>query len=69
MIYRLFPAIAMALILTGCVHRVETRCPALTQYTPEFNTALADEPKGPFATQAIIDYVNLRDRCRAINGS
>lgn len=60
--------------LTGCAGTVyrtqlEVYCPPLTEYSPEWNHALADEldalPQGYAAIpMAITDYAKLRDKIR-----
>lgn len=69
---RWFPALAMGFILTGCTHNTIIKCPALRAYDQAFNTALADEldaaGRPPHIETAIMDYVSLRDQCKAAAG-
>ncbi len=65
-----FPlAAALAWSLGGCAHNTVIKCPALRQYTSEFNDALADEldaaGRPPHVETAIADYIQLRDQCKA----
>lgn len=61
-------SLALALFLSGCT-TVQTACPPLKRYPPEFSARLADEvqamPDDSAALRTIIDYAQLRDILRA----
>ena len=62
-------------LVSGCATKVyrtqlEVYCPPITQYSEEFNTALANELDAlpqTYSTipMAVMDYAKLRDRIRA----
>ncbi|MGH6718068.1 MAG: hypothetical protein ACREER_02010 [Alphaproteobacteria bacterium] len=58
-----------ALMLGACASAPTGFCPALRDYTPEFQNRLADEieaaPHTVVWPSAIRDYVGLRDQIRA----
>ena len=66
--------VAAALLLAACTAPVfdQAGCPALVNYTPEFNARLADEiaplPDDSAIVTAIGDYIGLRDQVRACRG-
>ena len=61
------------ILLIGCERtvfepRLEVFCPSLETYSEEFNQQLADEvqslPSSRAIEEALIDYIELRDRIR-----
>lgn len=51
--------------------RLEVFCPSLPSYSEQFNQQIADEvqslPSSTAIEEALIDYIELRDRIRACN--
>lgn len=65
--------LAVAVSLSGCGETVfktklEVFCPTIRAYSTDFNQKLADEvqslPSSTAIEEALIDYINLRDRIR-----
>lgn len=59
----------LCLFLAGCGGTPLVRCPALVNYSDEFNKGLDSELTAagdpPHLVQAIGDYIGLRDACKA----
>lgn len=64
---RLVPVLALA--LGACASTSTVVCPALRDYTPEFEARLADEieaaPADAAWPDAVLDYVSIRDQIKA----